>query len=364
MCIEHQSRPSLQQMSCSSVLTFFAITSFVVFLAFPTVIAFVSDEFPQSEEYQSKVCMAYNFNDDPMNTATREPPSCREPYRRLDDTTPPQPLLWILASFIHSWNTIVVPSILVPMYTVLVLVYIGILSLDQFSRGAVLRRFSRLLLVGTDQGILTSSRYKKELLEASVVPPQRVPDVVTQDHAEETTAGVADQEEQPIDMSGSYQMKSHDNLDAFLAIQGVPWPLRRAAAAVYPIHHITHVKNHLRIKIEAKSSGFVTETQYLINGPPVETNVRGRIFSDRVYYSYEDAAVDNGGRKCNGIVTEKRAITEGYLVTVLRQLVVASDDPADSTPGAVQIHMTSTASFPNEPDKADILCKQLFERID
>ena len=151
-------------------------------------------------------------------------------------------------------------------------------------------------------------------------------------------------------------MKSADNLDAFLAIQGVPWPLRRAAAAVYPIHHISHVQNRLRIKIEAKSSGFVTETQYLIAGPPVETNVRGRIFSDRVYYSYVEEG--NGPQRCQGIVTEKRAITEGYVVTVLRKLV---HDPAAS---AVQILMTSTASFPNEPDKADIVCTQVFERID
>ena len=168
--------------------------------------------------------------------------------------------------------------------------------------------------------------------------------------------------EQPINMSGSYQMTFHENLDAFLAVQGVPWPLRRAASAVLPIHHIVHIGNHLSIQIVAQSSGFTTQTQYVIHGPPVETNVRGRIFSDRVYYSYEDgidekddspintdavsttpsmdrnhdaSQVDNNTvdslksknpkRKCNGIITEKRAVTEGYIVTVLRKLVTIND---------------------------------------
>jgi hypothetical protein len=207
--------------------------------------------------------------------------------------------------------------------------------------------------------------------------------------------------EQPIDMSGTYQMTAHENLDAFLAIQGVPWPLRRAASVVYPVHVIVQQQNQLSITIEAKSSGFVTQTQYIINGPPVETNVRGRIFSDRVYYSYEDQD-DNSNttgttiRKCNGIITEKRAITEGYIVIVVRKLVTVGNnenavlgsgttsnatttenggsqneniDPQLSSSSSllpqskVQIHMTSTVSFPNEPNKKDIVCIQLFDRI-
>jgi hypothetical protein len=221
------------------------------------------------------------------------------------------------------------------------------------------------------------------------------------------------EQEQPINMTGSYQMTFHENLDAFLAVQGVPWPLRRAASAVLPIHHIVHTGNHLSIQIVAQSSGFTTQTQYVIHGPPVETNVRGRIFSDRVYYSYEDGIdekddspintdtasttpsmdrnhdeshVDNSNvdslksknskRKCNGIITEKRAVTEGYIVTVVRKLVTITDpnhnnhdesnrnELPSTTPTVLQqIHMTSTVSFPNEPNKENVVCIQMFDRI-
>ena len=197
-----------------------------------------------------------------------------------------------------------------------------------------------------------------------------------------------DEQQQPINMSGSYQMTYHENLDAFLSVQGVPWPLRRAASAVLPIHHITHIQNHVTIQIVAQSSGFTTQTQYVIQGPPVETNVRGRIFSDRVYYSYEEGEEDGGGgveenhpkQKCNGIITEKRAVTEGYIVTVFRKLVTLTDpnnnnnqnhnERSSSTAAAAatvvplqQIHMTSTVSFPNESNKENVVCIQMFDRI-
>ena len=206
---------------------------------------------------------------------------------------------------------------------------------------------------------------------------------------DEIQEGEEEEQQQPINMSGSYQMTYHENLDAFLSVQGVPWPLRRAASAVLPIHHITHIRNHVTIQIVAPSSGFTTQTQYVIQGPPVETNVRGRIFSDRVYYSYEegeDGEEDGGGveenhpkRKCNGIITEKRAVTEGYIVTVFRKLVTITDpnnnnnnnnnERSSSTAAAAtevplqQIHMTSTVSFPNESNKENVVCIQMFDRI-
>lgn len=158
------------------------------------------------------------------------------------------------------------------------------------------------------------------------------------------------QQQQPIDLTGSYKLVKNDNFDAFLAAQGVPWALRRAAASVFPIHHhITHTGDSLTIRIEA-GSGFSTQTVYRINGGPVETNVRGRIFQDEVRYYYKQ---EGGDDKARGIVTEKRAVTEGYVVTVTRCL---SDDMS-------RIDMTSTASFPNEPAKETIVSTQVFERV-
>jgi hypothetical protein len=93
----------------------------------------------------------------------------------------------------------------------------------------------------------------------------------------------------------------------------------------------------LTIKIE----GIIeSQTTYMINGPPVETNVRGRIFEDRVQY------LDKG------ILVSKRALTEDYDVTVQREL---SDDKQAIT-------MTSTASF--RDGRPTVTCIQQFERIE
>jgi hypothetical protein len=130
-------------------------------------------------------------------------------------------------------------------------------------------------------------------------------------------------------------------------VQGVPWPLRRAAAGVMPNHHITHIKNRLTIRIHA--AGLLeTTTTYTIGGPTVETTVRGRLFRDHVAYT-----VDPTTQKVHGIATKKTAVTEGYVVTVLR---VLSDDRNT-------IYMTSSASFPNDPTKADVVSQQVFSRI-
>jgi hypothetical protein len=113
----------------------------------------------------------------------------------------------------------------------------------------------------------------------------------------------------------------------------------RAANQARPTHRITHRGRQLTIKIE----GIIeSQTTYMINGPPVETNVRGRIFADQVKY------LDN----CKGILVSKRALTEDYDVTVQREL---SDDKQAIT-------MTSTASF--RDGRPTVTCIQQFERIE
>ena len=147
-------------------------------------------------------------------------------------------------------------------------------------------------------------------------------------------------EDQPFDLSGAYKLRSNDNFDGFLAVQGVPWALRRAANQARPLHRITHQGNCLTIKIE----GIIeSQTTYIINGPPVETNVRGRIFEDCVSY-LEDGTV--------GLIVRKKAITENYDVSVQR---VLSQDMR-------RITMTSRATF--RDGKEPVQCVQIFERVE
>lgn len=225
-----------------------------------------------------------------------------------------------------SWANVFLSTILaalqqylVPTYTTLVLVYLAYAALR-----TPLEPFLNSI--------------KSLFVKSKVAPaPQAVPIEVT---AAPVTAAASALEEQPFDISGAYKLKSNDNFDGFLAVQGVPWALRRAANQARPIHRITHRGSMLTIKIEGLIE---SQTTYTINGPPVETNVRGRIFEDTVSY-LEDGAT--------GIIVRKKALTENYDVSVQRLL---SRDKKTIT-------MTSRATF--HDGKEPVECVQMFERIE
>jgi len=138
--------------------------------------------------------------------------------------------------------------------------------------------------------------------------------------------------------TAAYKLQSNDGFEEFLAVQGVPWALRRAANAARPTHRITiHDNTQLTIRIE----GIIeSQTQYVINGPAVETDVRGRIFQDVVRYHE------------TGLLVSKRALSEDYDVTVHRAW---SEDGQNVT-------MTSTATYRN--DKPPVQCVQQFARVE
>jgi hypothetical protein len=143
---------------------------------------------------------------------------------------------------------------------------------------------------------------------------------------------------QPINLTGVYKLISNTNYEEFLAAQGVSWALRRAANQARPIHRITHIGNTLTIQIQ----GIIeSQTTYIINGPPVETNVRGRLFLDQAKY------IDNG------IQVFKTAVEEDYDVTVTREL---SED-------GQQIILTGCAIFRDE-NIPTVQTIQVFQRLE
>jgi hypothetical protein len=198
-------------------------------------------------------------------------------------------------------------SIVVPLYTCLVLGYITL----------------RVYHVAIEPR-LVSKKKKAEVIVRSA------PVIVLDDSI--TLA------EQPIDLSGAYKLKENHNFEAFLAAQGVPWALRTAANRARPTHRITHKGNSITIKIE----GIIeSQTTYQIHGPPVQGLVRGRLFEDVVVYIE------------NGIQTSKRAVDDGYTIRVCRRL---SEDKQ-------RILMDSTVTFDDE-SKDEIPSKQIFQRTE
>ena len=140
-------------------------------------------------------------------------------------------------------------------------------------------------------------------------------------------------------MSGSYKLISNDNFEGFLELQGVPWELRRAANQARPIHKITHIGKTVTIQIK----GIIeSQTTYQIDGPAVETSIRGRVFMDQMKY------LDSG----DGIIVSKTALEEDYDVTVERRL----------SANRKTITMTSRALF--KDGREPVQAVQIFERIE
>ena len=215
-----------------------------------------------------------------------------------------------------------VENVLVPLYTSIVLLYLSL----RFLQASVLRQPRSI------------STFASLLAKYSASVAGSVPRVTT-DQQLARYESANEEAEQPIDMSGKYKLISLENFDAFLAVQGVQWALRKAACKARPVHNIIHRGNVLTIKIE----GIIfTETTYIINGPPVKIDIRGRIFMDRVAY------LENG----KGIRGTKEAVTENYDVFIDR---VLSDDKQ-------QILLTSRAVF--RDGRESIESRQVFQRIE
>jgi hypothetical protein len=233
----------------------------------------------------------------------------------------------------------VMEFLIIPLYTAAVILYLSALSLQKYQW--VERFLPQAIFQQRYRRKRRSKPAKSEVLSTAI--PLAAADAA---HPSEKNA-IRSITEQPIDLSGTYKLVSNENFDAFLTAQGVPWALRRAASGVMPTHIITHTASSIEIRIDA--GVLQTSTTYKIGDDEyVETEVRGRIFRDTVRYH------TNGHGQVDGIVTEKTAVTEGYVVTVTR---VLSHDHS-------KIFMESTASFPNDTDKETVVSKQVFERID
>jgi hypothetical protein len=320
---------------------------------------------------------------------------------------------------ITSRSILLLEQYLVPTYTTCVLLYLAAVALrphlvDYYCWKRLFSRFASDE-DDNDQQLLRKQKRRqlRSLSTAATLPleQEEEDEFVGQEAANESSQQQQEQQvqQQPIDLSGAYKLLTNDNFEGFLAVQGLPWALRRAANAARPVHRITHVGCHLTIKIE----GIIeSQTSYIINGPPVETNVRGRIFRDAVSYltraavikndvnfangaaitavaaasgtetkentsfmnknntersnnnnnnnnscHHDDETDNNGSSRSNdneivGIVVHKEALApENYTITVQRQLSVNRQE----------IVMTSTAFFRDGRDP--VRCIQQFQRV-
>jgi hypothetical protein len=100
------------------------------------------------------------------------------------------------------WFQAGVESVLVPAYTLAVLLYLSATAYSKY--------FVPLLL------------QRRKLRSVSVLPAA-IPAV--DDHVLPLLE--EDEEPQPLDLTGAYKLISNDGFERILEVQGVPWPLRR-----------------------------------------------------------------------------------------------------------------------------------------
>lgn len=216
-------------------------------------------------------------------------------------------------------------NVIIPGYTILAVLYLSLVAFE--SKHPLLRHIYYRII-----GHMTA---RKGIAAAKVSTPDETTAI-------EIATSAASQEPQPIDFTGAYKLISNVGFEKFLEMQGIPWALRRAANQARPVHRITHQGARLTIRIE----GIIeSQTTYIIGGPPVETNVRGRIFQDVVTYVQKEGVT-------TGIICKKTAVTEDYDVTVQREL----------SPDKQEIHMISTVYFRDGRDPIE--SRQVFQRLE
>ena len=235
--------------------------------------------------------------------------------------------VWVGVGFLLGQNSnlisILVDRLLLPLYTLFVLLYLASQGLFLYLRQPAQAKASTAISAPTND------------IPKSVVTTTTTTTTITPELLLVST------DEHPVNLTGAWKLIDNKNFEEFLAAQGVPWALRSAANKARPVHRITHAGYSLTIKIE----GIIeSQTTYTINGPPVQVTVRGRRFEDRVSYLPKEE---------RGVQVEKRALEEGYTVRVCRRLSANNQT----------ITLTSTALF-DDPAKDPIESIQTFQRVE
>lgn len=215
-------------------------------------------------------------------------------------------------------------NVLIPTYTLLIsfhLLYSWYRYFFQSSKSTSITTFE-----GTDASLSDSSTSEHN---------QDFP------KSDEITDNKATPNDLKLNLTGTFKLVKHDGFDEFLAANGVPYLMRKAALSMQPVHTITHTGDTVRVQISGIISGDIT---YHINGPSVESTIHTRTFLDSVTYLEEG----------DGIRITKKA-TDGANVGA-RQIVVTRRLVDNNR----YMLLTSTSFF--DDDRPPIQYTQLLER--
>lgn len=242
------------------------------------------------------------------------------------------------------------------LYTITLFVIMAILSFshigsnfsrnyDEIEEKTMDKKYDATILAEKSSTESTSTKTKKgipELVQIETVIPSDSMNQKTSEKSALHTGGGEDSKLQQnsnlIDLNGSYRLQKNTDFLEFLAAQGVGWALRAAANKAITTHHITHKGSMLKIRV----GGIInSETVYTIDGPPIQTKVKDRVYMDYVSY------LDNG----QGIKIHKVNKEHNYTINVVRTF----------SPDKQILIVTSTASF---ADGKTVEAIQEYRRLD
>lgn len=203
-------------------------------------------------------------------------------------------------------------NVLVAMYSLLVFVILVIVTISR----------SRRYFWSTNDSIVKRKRTRDRRKDQSLIQKKKLNkeinyneknDAVLTISGRTTTTTFDEKENEPsdpstlkIDLNGAFKLERNINFQEFLECQGVGWALRKAADKAITTHHITHEDKMLKIRVAGIIS---SETTFTIDGPPMTTKVKDRVYKD--YVSYAE----------NGMAIQVMKINEkyNYKIRVLRK---------------------------------------------
>ena len=147
-----------------------------------------------------------------------------------------------------------------------------------------------------------------------------------------------DDEYQDGSFTGVYRLREHTNLNAFLEVLGVSWPVRSAALRARPIHFLTHKGDTVTIKFKG-----VPKATYQLDGPAVVNVLGSSSYACTASYTEEN----------DGFEVRKEAL-DGVVDLHLRWSLLDDNET---------VQMNLTAIFTEDEDKQPVQCTQIYERI-
>jgi hypothetical protein len=180
----------------------------------------------------------------------------------------------------------------------------------------------------------------KAVKAAAAAPPAAAPSrpVATAAATAAAAPSAPGAKQAPRDLTGSYKLASNKNYQKFLEVQGVGWALRKAADGANATQTIAHdiASKKLNLKV---ASLLTFELSYIIDSPPMPTQVKDKNFMDTVTYLSSGA-----------VEITKRNDKDRYTIIVTREL----------SPDGATLNMTQCCKC---DDGKEATATQIFSRV-